>query len=385
MDGHVIAGDIGRVERVAYDVCVPTFDSIEDDFEEWVELFEKAVKLASNVRDDAGLHYLYKQWLPLKLDSVARAAHKQVADGEWPTLKEALASLLVDPQEKARWQAKKTTIKWDGKESFHALASRIKRAVDKNECGMPDEFLEREYYQRFKNAFKKPMRRVIACNCPEGERTIDAAREVALRYHIAITEDDSDDAKDGGKSTTFASGSFQPDRLTGIENAIFAMTTQLENMSVTLRDREARFRSIEDRLSELEQRRWYREYDDDVHDDDSHDDDLDEDDYGRLDFHRDRDRRQLRPVLHSYNALQCGSQQSGNVQSSNPCNNPSHSNQGSYQSSDNRAQCDGQAKRHSNNNHDAGGRYRAAASGPDHHGKSNGQTQCGKDTRSRRK
>ena len=74
------AAPAGRVEQATSDIDVPTFNSLNDDFEEWVELFEKAVMLATNVRDDAGLHYLYKQWLPLKLDSAARAALKQVAD-----------------------------------------------------------------------------------------------------------------------------------------------------------------------------------------------------------------------------------------------------------------------------------------------------------------
>ena len=372
-----VGAAIGRLERGASSINVPMFDSVEDDFEEWVELFEKAVSLATNVRDAATLNPLYKDWLMLKLDGSARAVYKQNKDLAWPALKAALTTNLVDPQERARWQAKKTTIKWDGKETFHHLASRVRRAVDKYECGMPDEFKAREYFQRFKNAFKKPMRRTIAVNCAEGDRTIENAVEVALRYHIALTEDDEDGTDgDDGKAENFAAGAFQQDRTTRIENAITEMTAQIENLSVSLRDREARFCSIEDRLSTIEQRRRYRDYDDD----DWLDDDQDEDDYGRLNFNRDQDRRRKRPVLHSSSAVQSRSQQSGRVQSSNP----SHSYQ-AYQSSDNRAQCDGQAKRRSSNNHDAGGKYRAITSGPYNYGESNGQTQCGKETRSRRK
>ena len=118
---------------------------------------------------------------------------------------------------------------------------------------MPDEFKQREYYQRFKNAFKKSMRRIIAVNCPENDRTIDKAVEIALRYHIALTEDDDDGDGDADeKAVSFAAGAFQPDRATGLENAIAKMTTQLENMSVTLRGHDVRFRSLEDRLTAME-------------------------------------------------------------------------------------------------------------------------------------
>ena len=262
--GVLPAAPAARVERATSDINVPSFDSLSDDFEEWVELFEKAVMLATNVRDDDSLHFLYKEWLPLKLDSSARAMFKQVAGRAWPELKAQLILLLVDPQEQARWQAKKITIKWDGKESFHNLASRVKRAVDKYERGMPDDFKAREYYQRFKNAFKKPMRKAIAYGCPEGARTIEEAKAVALRYHIASTEDDDngDSAANDGKSMVFAAGSFHPDRATGIENSLARITTQLENISVSLRGYEARFRSIEDRLTALECRGGYQDRDD---------------------------------------------------------------------------------------------------------------------------
>ena len=50
------------------------FDSKKDDFERWVRKFEKAVKMATDTRDgDDQLHYLYKEWLPLKLDDDATA------------------------------------------------------------------------------------------------------------------------------------------------------------------------------------------------------------------------------------------------------------------------------------------------------------------------
>ena len=66
-------------------------------------LFEKSVMLAMNVRDEARLRFVYKEWLLLKLDKTAHAAHSKVAGLAWPELKAELTKLLVDLQEKARW------------------------------------------------------------------------------------------------------------------------------------------------------------------------------------------------------------------------------------------------------------------------------------------
>ena len=230
----------GTEEYAGIDIA--DFNSHEDEFEEWVELFESAVMLSTNERDAAALPLLYRQWLPLKLDRAARAALKQATSNDWKDLKDEMVDLLVDPQEKAKWQAKKTTIRWDGKESIHSLASRIKRAVDKYERGMPEEFKEREYYQRFKNAFKSPMRKFISCNCTEDNRTIEAAKEVALRYHIAGYED-NDVPED--EPETFSSCTHHSDRVTGIERMIAKIQFQISDIEITMRNHDARLCKLE--------------------------------------------------------------------------------------------------------------------------------------------
>ena len=235
-----------RQEKAASSINVKDFKSDVDDFEEWVELFEKAVKLATNVRDEPTLHYLFKEWLPLKLDNAAHALLKQATKVQWPALKDELIGLLVDPQEKYKWQAKLTTIKWDGKESFHTLAARVIVAVNKYDKEMPDEFKKREYYFRFRAAFKKPMRRFIDMGCPADTRNIEAAKEVALRYQLTTVDDDGDgDEKDALKSVAFASANLHADRATGLETALAGITTQLENLSVTMRTYDERLASLE--------------------------------------------------------------------------------------------------------------------------------------------
>ena len=162
------------------------------DFEEYVELFEKGVKLATNASTTQEADRLCLEWLPLKLDAAALAVYKQARKDTWAHLKEDLISLLVDPQEKYKWQARITTIKWDGKESFHALASRIMRAVNKFDKEMPQAFKDRDYYQRFCDALPKYFRQAVHMGCKPDERNIDNAKELALRAQVAIADPQSD-------------------------------------------------------------------------------------------------------------------------------------------------------------------------------------------------
>ena len=238
-----------RIEKPASSINCKDFRSDIDDFEQWVTKFERAVKLATNVRDNDQLYYLYKEWLPLKLDEAAYAIWLQTTKTRWPDLREELISLLVDPQEKYKWQAKLTTIKWDGKESFHALASRVKRAVDKYDKEMSQDYKNREYFFRFRAAFKKPMRRCIDMGCSENNRTIEAAKDIVLRYQITTADDDGNNPTDTVdlKGATFSNADFHLDQAANIEMSLAEITTKLDNLAFALQD-------IGDRLSTLEMR-----------------------------------------------------------------------------------------------------------------------------------
>ena len=68
-----------RQERGASSINLRDFQPDQDDFESWVLLFEKAVKLATNVREQQALYDLFMEWLPLKLHSTAYATYRQAA------------------------------------------------------------------------------------------------------------------------------------------------------------------------------------------------------------------------------------------------------------------------------------------------------------------
>ena len=132
------------------------FRSGIDDFDEWIQLFENAVKLATK-ENGAELQQSKLDWLPLRLDRNARYILSEckppVTDPPtppytWDELKPRLKNLLVDPMEKYKWQAKKSKLKWDGIETFNMLASRVTRAVEKFDKDLPNDAKKREFFFR---------------------------------------------------------------------------------------------------------------------------------------------------------------------------------------------------------------------------------------------
>ena len=236
------------------------------DFEEYADLFVSGVKLATNARDQQQLDDLCLEWLPLKLDAPALAVYKQANKTSWTALKEDLIKLLVDPQEKFKWQARLTTIKWDGKESFHALASRIKRAVDKYDKEMPQAFKDRDYYQRFCDALPKYYRGAIHMGCNADERNIDNAKELALRAQLAIADPPGETktlALDEplAPAEQFAGAAMRDDRISAVERTLSAMRDEIEDMAAMVRKFNRRLDKMEDCLSQTEDRDGRRNYD----------------------------------------------------------------------------------------------------------------------------
>ena len=234
------------------------------DFEEYADLFVSGVKLATNARDQQEVDDLCLQWLPLKLDAPALAVYKQADKTSWSALKEDLIKLLVDPQEKFKWQARLTTIKWDGKESFHALASRVKRAVDKYDKEMPQAFKDRDYYQRFCDALPKYYRGAIHMGCNADERNIDNAKELALRAQLAIADPPGKTlALEGASASTepFTGAAMRDNHISAVERTLSAMQDEIEDLAAMVRKLDQRLEKLEHYLSRIEDRDGCTNYD----------------------------------------------------------------------------------------------------------------------------
>ena len=229
----------------------------------------------------AALPFLYKQWLPLKLDETA-SSHLDSIDtvtNTWAAIKSKLVDLLIDPHERMRWRARTFTIKWDGKESIHMLATRVVHAVDKYDKHLPADLKEDEYFSRFRIAFKKTLRRVIDMNCPEGHQTIEGAKGAVMRYQLANAGDEDADDGDPYKAVGFAAAHLQPDRATSLESSIAAIGTKMEDLAISIRSIDDRLRQVEDSVRRQDDRRSNRRRDDSYDDrrsdrrrDDSYDD-----------------------------------------------------------------------------------------------------------------
>ena len=118
---------------------------------------------------------------------------------------------------------------------------------------MPDEYKVREYFLRFRNAFKKPMRRIIDMGCPANNRTLEMAKEVALRYQLSTADDDGEATNvETSKEVAFSGAYLHPDRATSLETAVAGINTQLENLSVSMRRINDRLDRFDNRLRALE-------------------------------------------------------------------------------------------------------------------------------------
>ena len=130
-------------------IPVKDFRSDVDNFNTWIELLEEAVTISYKGATADELLQAKKTWLKLKLDDKARATYANVTKTNWEEIKTEFKELLIDPQEKYNWQTRRTHIKWDGKETFHELATRIKESVDKFDPDCRKEADLRPFRQNF--------------------------------------------------------------------------------------------------------------------------------------------------------------------------------------------------------------------------------------------
>lgn len=208
-------------ERATSTIPIDKFKSATDDFEEWIQLFEQAVVLATNA-PAARQPALFRSWLGLSLDPAAKDVYRQIpANATYAEAKDLLKKLLIDPTEEYKWQALKNKITWDEKENFHSLASRVKRAVDRYEKYLDADGKKRSYFFRFREALPKPFRDAIDLGLVEEDmRTIEQA--ILLSSRVQLTRADSE--------VTFAAAAMTENRVHGLEMQVAELGTKIDNL-----------------------------------------------------------------------------------------------------------------------------------------------------------
>ena len=166
-------------QKPIYSLPIDNYQGGED-FAQWVRRLEMAVSLTYSLDDPEKKEQrdgFCLQWLPLKLDEATYVVYENVKGRTWEEIKVELTALLEDPQERYDFFANRNPIIWDGKESFHSLASRIRQKVNKF---VSDESRPREYFHRFRAALPLEYRQAIDLRCGD-EWEIDKAMEIAGR------------------------------------------------------------------------------------------------------------------------------------------------------------------------------------------------------------
>ena len=275
-------------------IGIEHFKSGVDDFDEWIELFECAVNLATKAPTAAEKQADYWEWLALRLDKPARAifaqakvsvnATAQAANrtATWSELKEALKLLLVDPMEKQKWHMKYMTVKWDGIESLHTFASRVVTSVNKFDKDMDLAYRTREFFLRFRMGLPKlPYQDAIDMNMSFEDGTIEFAKKIAIRaqltqsntgenqfkqvsfestpvragygnvmvsdQYVAVATPGGAKAPDGAKAPppVYGNASMQDSRTSSLETSLAGIDTKLENLSVDMRSYNSRIGTLE--------------------------------------------------------------------------------------------------------------------------------------------
>ena len=217
------------VEEAACDIPINTFRPEIEDLDDWFSRYELAVVLATNETDEDRKVFLYKAWLPLKLDDPTRMLHSQCTATTWAGLKKELKDLLVTPEEKYHWRAGRKRIVWNGKDNFHVLAAKVKRSVDMYD----NQPRESDYFHNFRLALPLKYQQAIDWEC-EAE-TLDEAKKIAFKCQAVLaTEKELEGprgAEGGGTPIPFIGATLTNERLNDIEMAMQNMSIKVDNLT----------------------------------------------------------------------------------------------------------------------------------------------------------
>ena len=214
-------------EEPASTIPIENFDYEVDSFDEWVQYFESAVVLATNCGENRK-DFLFKTWLPLKVDSRTRTLLENCTATGWTERKAELNKLLRDPLEEYAWQSNRETVKWDGKESFHILERRVKRSVDQFGLGGDKK---PQYFFRFYQALTTPYQEAIDMGCPEEKRTIEEAKRIAFRVKMVLANRGESSQSEGTrqKGASFIGAAAYENKIENLERRLNRLEMEMED------------------------------------------------------------------------------------------------------------------------------------------------------------
>ena len=226
-------------ERATSNIPVETFIPGVHDPDKWFKTLEDGVDLATNTTGKADK---YKKWARIKMDDATRMIFDECSQGPnvtWEALKKELKSKLVTPQQRYNWRMGRNRVVWDGRESFHVLAARIKSAVDMHE----DNPRATDYFDNFRNAL--PTDYQTAIDFGNNGETLDEAKRIAFKYQATLAgQSQAGDTVvrgaiggiTGARTVGFVGASMDEDRLKAVEMAMKEMSLKMDNAAEERKD-----------------------------------------------------------------------------------------------------------------------------------------------------
>ena len=208
------------------DIPVNEFQPGVDNLDDWFDILENGIEIlyGEDVTEE-----IRKTWLRLKLDAGTRKILRSCNQkAKWEDLKAELSSMMVTQQDKYNWRAGHNRVQWDGHESFHVLAVRVRQSVDTH----MDNPREIDYYDNFRNALPSSYRSAIDLHSKK--ETLEEAKDVAFRFQVATsTLDGANQAlgATGGSPASFRAASMSDDQL---QDRLDTVEGALQNLSLEL-------------------------------------------------------------------------------------------------------------------------------------------------------
>ena len=126
--------------------------------------------------------------------------------------------------ERYKWLTKHDSLSWDGKESFHALASKIITGVAKYSPNLTRDARVEEHFFRFRASLPKDFRDAIDMGCGPKDRTLEFAKDLATRVKMTMGTDDT-------KAVTFAGARLEDNRVSGLELTLVRFENKMDALS----------------------------------------------------------------------------------------------------------------------------------------------------------
>ena len=218
-------------ERTPSEIPVEKFEygSVNADFAEWVNLFEVAVRTATNAVGQARQEELFLQWVSLKMNEAARPIFHNCPSRStnWLQLKKELNEGFEDPDVKRRWARDPEAYMRPKGMSLQVYKAKVLSLVNKYSPWVINHPIayQMELYTRFLNGLDKTCRDYVDEAIAYGKESIDTAYNAACKF---------ESKQEKGEEGSFTAGAISDSR----RERMRKMEHQMEEIGKRVKEQE---------------------------------------------------------------------------------------------------------------------------------------------------